>query len=36
MMLTTQKIHDDCLEDWKEQEGLKQFCEMWNIKEWDL
>jgi len=30
------KIHDDCLEDWKEQESLKEFCTKWNVKESDL
>jgi hypothetical protein len=35
-MLTTEKIHDDCHEDWKEQESLKEFCKKYNVKERDL
>jgi len=35
-MLTTQKIQEDCHEDWKEQEALKEFCAKHNVKESDL
>lgn len=35
-MLTTEKIHEDCLEDYKEQEALKFFLNKYNLKEQDL